>query len=318
MNKLIIDNKTISTPLIDIIKSVKSQLNNGKLKDIKLKGNNVRVTCPHHNHGLENTPAGDIYIGPQTDKVDYGWFKCFVCGEQGPFYHFVAECFDADDEWAKEWLLENYADGIIEYEIDLPEINLNNNKRKEYLSESILKDFEDFHPYMLKRKLTQEVCKNFEVKYDSKTKCLVFAVRDEKGKLIMLTRRSILDKTFIIDADKEKPVYLLYYLLQNNIQEAYVVESQINALTLWSHGFSGIALFGTGSKHQYDILNKSNIRVYNLMFDGDEAGDKGIEKFIKNIRKDVIINIIKLPRGKDVNDLEYNELEKLIQDQLYK
>ena len=54
------------------------------------------------------------------------------------------------------------------------------------------------------------------------------------------------------------------------------------------------------------------------MFDGDEAGDKGIQKFIKNIRKDVIINIIKLPRGKDVNDLEYNELEKLIQDQLYK
>ena len=318
MNQLIIDNKTISTPLIDIIKSVKAHLNNGKLKDIKPKGNNIRITCPHHNHGLENTPAGDIYIGPPTDKVEYGWFKCFVCGEQGPFYHFIAECFDTDDEWAKEWLLDNYADGIIEYEIDLPEINLNNNKRKEYLSESVLKDFEDFHPYMLKRKLTQEICKKFEVKYDKKTKCLVFAVRDENGKLIMLTRRSVLDKTFIIDADKEKPVYLLYYLLQNNIQEAYICESQINALTLWTHGFPGVALFGTGSKHQYDILNKSNIRVYNLMFDGDDAGDKGIQKFIKNIRKDVIINIIKLPRGRDVNDLEYNELEKLIQDQLYK
>ena len=313
MNQLIIDNKTISTPLIDIIKSVKNQLHNGKLKDIRPKGHNIRVTCPHHKNGLENTPAGDIYIGPATDKVEYGWFKCFTCGEQGPFYHFIAECFDTDDEWAKEWLLENYADGIIEYEIDLPEIDLKNNTKKtEYLSESVLDEFEDFHPYMLKRKLTKEVCKQFEVKYDKKTKSLVFAVRDEKGKLVMLTRRSVLDKTFIIDADKEKPVYLLYYLLKNNIQEAYICESQINALTLWTHGFPGVALFGTGSKHQYDILNKSNIRVYNLLFDGDDAGDKGIQKFLKNIRKDVIINVIKVPRGKDINDLDYNELENLI------
>ena len=98
MGQLIIDNKTISTPLIEIIKSVKAQLNNGKLKDIRPKGNNIRVSCPHHNHGLENTPAGDIYVGPPNDKVEYGWFKCFVCNEQGPFYHFIAECFDADDE----------------------------------------------------------------------------------------------------------------------------------------------------------------------------------------------------------------------------
>ena len=48
----------------------------------------------------------------------------------------------------------------------------------------------------------------------------------------MLTRRSVKDKTFIIDKEKQKPVYLLYYLLQHNIQECYICESQINALTL--------------------------------------------------------------------------------------
>ena len=51
------------------------------------------------------------------------------------------------------------------------------------------------------------------------------------------------------------------------------------------------------------------------MFDGDEAGDKGIEKFIKNIRKDVIINIIKLPRGKDVNDLTKDEFNVLLNEE---
>ena len=48
----------------------------------------------------------------------------------------------------------------------------------------------------------------------------------------MLTRRSVIDKTFIIDKDKEKPVYLLNYIKNNNIKEATVVESQINCLTL--------------------------------------------------------------------------------------
>lgn len=52
--------------------------------------------------------------------------------------------------------------------------------------------------------------------------------------------------------------------------------------------------------------------MYNLLFDGDEAGDKGIQKFLQNIRKDVIINIIRVPRGKDINDLSYEEVEKLI------
>ena len=52
------------------------------------------------------------------------------------------------------------------------------------------------------------------------------------------------------------------------------------------------------------------------MFDGDEAGEKGIREFVKNIRKDVVVNIIRLPKGKDVNDLSYDEVEKLIADQL--
>ena len=318
MSQLIIDNKTISTPIIEILKEIKNSLTNGKLASLKVKNDNIVVNCPVHKNGLENTPSCNVYIGKDTKDLHTGDFHCFTCGSKGPFYHFVAECFDADDEWAKEWLLENYADGIIEYEMDLPEIDLNPvNHRNEGISESSINGLQDFHPYMLERKLTKEVCKQFEVKYDPKGKCLVFPVRDETGKLVMLTRRSVENKRFVIDAEKDKPVYLLYYLIKKNIQEAYVFESQINCLTAWTHGFPGIALFGTGSHHQYDILNKSNIRVYNLVFDGDDAGDKGIQKFLKNIRKDVIVNIVKVPRGKDFNDLTYEEAEKLIQEQLY-
>jgi len=323
MNEYIeVRRKRIYTPLLDIIHDIKRQLHNGKLREInKPKDNNIRLTCPHHKNGLEKDADCTVYIGPTLKDsrgeliVAYGTVNCFACGFKGDFIKFVSECFDKSYEWAEEWLLENYATVESGEIIELEPIILNKEKKK-YLNESILNNFEDFHPYMLQRKLTKEVIKEFEIKYDPKTECLVFPVRDEKGKLWMLTRRSVKDKTFIIDKEKQKPVYLLYYLLKHNIQECYICESQINALTLWTHQLPAVALFGTGSDYQYEILNKSNIRVYNLCFDGDAAGDKGIREFLSNIRKDVMVNIIKIPRGKDINDLSYDQVETLITESL--
>ena len=64
------------------------------------------------------------------------------------------------------------------------------------------------------------------------------------------------------------------------------------------------------------LLNKSHIRVYNLCFDGDAGGDKGIKEFMEHIRKDVMVNIVRLPRGKDINDLSYEEVENMLNEQL--
>ena len=118
-----------------------------------------------------------------------------------------------------------------------------------------------------------------------------------------------------IEKDIEKPIYLLNEIIKNNIQEVCVCESQINALTCWEYGVPAIATFGCNiTSKQFEILNKSGIFVYNLLFDGDDAGDKGIARFIKNIRKDVIVNVVPMPRGKDVNDLEKEEFLDLLKN----
>lgn len=174
-----INNFTISTPLIDIVKDIRNQIVNGKLKTVQLKSDNIRVTCPFHSGGFENRASSDIFIG-DSDKLEYGWFKCFTCGESSPFYHFVSHCFDISDEAAKKWLIDNYADSEIVNSFSLPEIDLSKPKTK-IISDTVLQSFESFSPYVTGRKLSKSILDLFEVKYDKKSKCIVFPVRNEKG-----------------------------------------------------------------------------------------------------------------------------------------
>ena len=308
-----IDNKIIPTPLIDIIKDIRFELKNGKLKFIKEMGDNIRITCPARNHknGKERKASASIYIGDRTDELDYGWYRCFTCNTQGPFTKFVAECFEESEEWAKQWLIEKYAeiDLTDNHHLDLPEIELKPIKKITSLDESVLNNFQNFHPYMNKRKLSKHICELFKVKYDQNTKSIVFPVYDEKKRLVMLTRRNVENKTFLIDKDKEKPLYLLYYILEKNIHEVIVTEGQIDCLTCYEYGFPAVATMGNPSEHQIDLLNKSGVRVVYTMFDNDEAGKKFTDKLNKKLRKDIIILNVEIPfkNKKDINDLTQEE-----------
>ena len=310
---LIIQGKCIDTPIEVILNTLKKELRNGKLKDITTEiKDNISVTCPVHKDGYEQHPSCQIYTSRDSDIVEYGTVHCFTCGYKARLPDFITTCFDeTDPSFGENWLIERFGVSYSSNINYLPEIVLNNHRNRKYLDESILNNYNYYHDYMWKRKLTKEVVDFFNIGFDPKTNMIVFPVWDENNNLVMLTRRSVVDKTFLIDKDVDKPVYLLNVINQYNYKKVYVCESQINALTLWSWGYPAIALFGTGSKYQYDILNRSGIRDYVLCFDGDEAGEKGAYRFYHNIRKDVLISAKKIPRGKDVNDLTKDEFDKL-------
>ena len=310
---LIIDNKIINTPILTILKQIKNEINNHKLQDIKDKHSYISVTCPHHKNGMEKKPSCSIYCG-DSPNIELYTCNCFTCGFKGPLYHFIGECFDADDNFGKEWLIARFGNTLTNTQsLYLPKIEKKLDVLN-YMDVNILNNFQSYHPYMTQRKLTQEVIDKFQIKYDPSCKCIIFPVYDEHNKLIMLTKRSVESKQFYIDKNIQKPVYLLNNALNNNYKTLFVCESQINALTLYTYNLPAIALFGTGSSHQYDILNKSGIKQFILCFDGDEAGEKGIKKFQNNI-KGSFITILHLPPGKDVNDLTKEEFFKLLNDQ---
>lgn len=310
--RLVINNREISEPIENILKELKKEAKKDIFRDIINKGDNIAVTCPLHKEGRERHPS--CYIYNKTDgDCEYGTVHCFTCGYKASLSKMISDVLDISLEESNQWLVDNFGNTFIT-KIDFDtDISLKQEKQK-YMDESILDKYDYYHPYMWKRKLTKEVVDQFRVGYDKELQAITFPVWDINNHLITVTKRSVNTKKFYIDKDIEKPVYLLNFIKAYNITNVYVCESQINCLTCWSYGYPAVALIGTGSKYQYDVLNKSGIRVFNLLFDGDEAGRHGAERFIKNINKDIIVNDIRVPKNKDVNDLTKEEFLELIKN----
>ncbi len=308
---LVINHKKIDAPIMTILRTLKSELHNGLLKDIKEEQNdNISITCPIHKNGRENNPSCSVYCRRDNDNIEYGKVHCFTCGYTARLSEFVGDCFSQSVTFGESWLIRHFGT-MVEIDSDYLEPIVLDTSRVQYMDESVLNNYMFYHPYMWKRGLSKEIVDRFGIGYDKLHNSITFPVWDEHGHLVMITSRSVSSKYFYIEKNKDKPVYLLNFVLRDNIDKVYVCESQINTLTLWSWGYPSIGLIGTGSERQYDILNKCGIRNYVLCLDGDEAGDKGIQRFIKNIRKDVLISIKQIPRGKDVNDLTQEQFENL-------
>ena len=85
----------------------------------------------------------------------------------------------------------------------------------------------------------------------------------------------------------------------------------INTLYAHSIGYYALGLFGTGSYTQYRELKRSGIRKFTLCLDGDRGGRLGTKRFIEAMKEDVLIDVVEMPEGKDLNDLSKEEFESL-------
>lgn len=310
---MIITNRYIAKDLLGILDDIKHEVPE-KLNSYKRSGTSIAVTCPSHADGKEKNPS--CFINVNNDMLEEGTFHCFTCGVSGNFAKFVGLCFNKTETFGANWLINRYASSITEPILKLPIIDLSKKtvikKSLNKCDETILDKFEPYHPYMTKRGISDKVIREFNLKYDRDTQCIVFPVYNEKNKLSFLTRRTVEGKKFIIDKNASKAV--VYGLNKAQYyKEVYVVESQINCLVLWSWGYPAVALLGAGTTYeQLKILSNSQIRSFVLCYDGDNAGRVGAKKFQKYISRSKFVKNIIMPDGKDVADLTKTEFEQLL------
>ena len=311
--ELIVDNYYIEADPKTILEKLRGELKNGKLSQINYGRDSIKITCPVHKGGREQRPSCFINLDP--DKAPYLWAHCFTCDLSCSFEEFVAHSLDVPVKVAKRWLIENFGTGFVKRELKIDDITLDK-EEEQYLADSVLENFSSYHPYMSKRGLTEETIQKFELKYDPEYKAIVFPVRDSKGHLVALNRRSVEKKKFWIQKDFDKScLYLLYNILKDNLKEVVICEGQFDALMSWQYGHPAICLYGAGTTdEQMKVLNNTGIKHYFLCYDNDPAGRAGAERFKKLIRKDVFVDDIVMPLGKDIATLTKEEFEELLKN----
>lgn len=312
--ELVIRDRLISTDLMTILETAKRESSSGLFDQIVRKGDHIWVTCPYHKNGHERHASCTIYDGDnESIKVPKGTFYCFTCKESGSIGKLIGECFNESKSWGEQWILDRFGDTYIKSNIELEPIEFDRNIRgNTILDDSLLENYTVSYDYLNKRKISNEIIDKFEIKYDPNKKQVIFPLRDEKGNLVGLTKRNTEYKKYELPKVVYKPVYLLYYIEKEKVAEVYITESQINSLTLESWGYRSVALLGTGSKYQYNLLNNSGIKHFIIALDPDEAGIKGTKKLCDALNNNCFISVVLYKdKTKDINDLTKEEFDNL-------
>lgn len=329
-----------------VIATLKSQLKElgiERFYTYKHRGDEMQICCPYHKEGQERRPSASISLTDKQDgngrKIPAGTFHCFACQTTTSLEEMISHCFGKKDlgQFGIKWMLENFtrATELVSKEaFDIPNPYKSDIRKSLYISEEELESYRVYHDYMYKRGLTDELIEIFDVGYDPKFKLetkdkksylvpsLTFPVRDKTGGTLFVARRSVQGKMFHYPHDVQKPLYGLYELYKywdvgvdknNNLlvlDELYIVESILNCITCWKYRVPAIALLGTGTPQQLKEIERIPVRKHVLAYDPDEAGDKGVSRFLRTVHK-TNIEIMDIAEGFDVNDLSEEEFWKV-------
>lgn len=321
---MILNDIPFNCELSDIINELQSQLH---LNGIELlqktidTPDNIMVSCPYHKDGQERKPSAGF-------RKSDGTFHCFTCGEIHTLQEVISYCFghyeDLVGSFGWKWLTKNFLMLEVENRAVIP-LNLSRNKRNtksnkitlpngKNVTQGELERFRYIHPYMYKRKLTDDIIEKFDVGYDKETNSLTFPVRDINGNCLFIVRRSVIGKHFNIPKGVEKPLYGIYELYQSTEiekQDVIVCESIIDALTCWTYGKFALALNGLGTELQFEQLRKLPCRKLIIATDNDTAGFRAKERIKRNVKNKLLKQYIFPENKKDINELTKEEFENL-------
>ena len=308
----------------------------GVIRTVGQSGNYMRVKCPFHSDGNEKNASCGVLLSDEVrvGKVyPSGFWHCFACHYAKPMSAAVDDLIRTKEMSAEtiQWLRDNVdppddPDSLIsndtmrilteKYAIDF--ISSMENKTH-YIPEEELQQYRFTVPYMYERKLTDELIAKFDVGYDANfippgrknpVPSITFPVRDQKGRTLFFCRRSIVGKLYNYPEGVEKPLYGIYELPPRT-KTIFIVESCINAITVYRYGKCAVALMGTGNSLQMNQLRMLGANEFVIATDGDEAGHRAAAKLKRELKNVAFVWTMPIPDGKDINDLteeEFNEI----------
>lgn len=282
--------------------------------------NNLMVTCPYHKNGMESQPSCGILLhdrgGTKLHKA--GTVHCFTCGETHTLEEMISHVFGKEDRghFGKEWLLQNFQilsteDISFDYEFSIEPKKV---KEVEY------KSFKQYHPYFVKRGISQKVADAFDLGYDEYTKSVTLPLFDKNGKCIMVIRRALDSHTYINTSGSSKTdslfgINIVYRLLPKLVDKSFlfIVEGPFDVLKMWQNGLPAVGIMQASvSETQMKLIERLPFQKVVIATDNDVAGKDVAKKIAKRLARSKSIFMLKYPHGvKDPGDLTSEQYKRL-------
>lgn len=298
----------------------------GLLKDQNNTGSDVMVTCPFHKGGHERKPSCGVSLREKVtpDKTyEAGTVHCYTCGYTADLPTFIKDLFGMDNAMEGfKWLVAHYNYSTNDRE----EIQFNFFRGEDGGQVAAMDEgeVESYHrnlmnsskaqEYLKGRCVSRDVMEIYNLGFDPKEDVVLFPVYTRRGEVLFYKSRSLKGKRFFNakEVDKTAAVYGLYQTLEAEIPadtEIWLVESEIDALSLVSRGYLAWAFMGSDiSEKQIKEMCQSPYRRFVIATDNDEAGRKAARRI-----KDKLIplgfrffNLQWLTDMKDINELIQN------------
>ncbi|MEH7116926.1 toprim domain-containing protein [Neobacillus vireti] len=234
----------------------------------------------------------------------------------GRFTKLLSWLRNETEEETEEYLLEKYF--IVGFR-DTDELELSfegwntEKKTNEVILLSVLDQFKFIHPYLEEKRGIEEIYQRaLKIGYDPQKKAVSFPIFDKKGQLVNIKFRSVTDKIFWYYNNNpvRQHLYLLDLVMKKKAKRVFLVESEIDAITLFKNGFPAVAVMGGSlTKNQKRLLLDTGIETLVLATDNDKQGRRLKKSIHSQLGGLMNIEEMSFPdHYKDVNDIPTAEL----------
>ncbi|MED4841538.1 toprim domain-containing protein [Weizmannia sp. CD-2023] len=212
---------------------------------------------------------------------------------------------------SEEYLLETY-DQLHYRDADELELDFEGwvqpKQTYEKLDEVILKKFAYRCSYLEQRGIAEIYQRAVKIGYDPQHRAISIPWFDKNGDLVAIKFRSVLDKRFWYYSGGQpvrNHLWGMWLVHLKHAKRVFIVESEIDALTLWAHKIPAVAVGGSSmTDKQRKLILEGDVETIVLATDNDRAGRRLADSIRDKLNGFVNIEKMWFPaKYKDVNDL---------------
>lgn len=294
----------------DLKVDVLEELNYFDWNRAKVKPDEMVACSPFRN---EKSPSFSINL-TTGQWIDFGSDDHF---SKGNLITLLSYLRNETPNEVETYLLERYGIDLTDVESLNLDFDLNFDTKVETIIDiETYKQYAFRHPYLGKRGVSEKVQKAFKVGFDKKANAVSLAWFDVKGNIINIKFRSVKSKIFFYYPNGQpirNHIYGMHFVYKMNLEKVFIVESEIDALYLWSNGFPAIALGGSNiSDAQRKLILRSPIKTLVIATDNDRVGEEIKERLMTDLVGYKELHSITFPENaKDVNDLSPEQLKTI-------